>query len=192
MALYLQRWNSSLTGDDNNGDCDDEIFSLLGPDIDAFHASIPSLGPAISSILSSELSHLKTLASAPGTESQLSDKETRGDTTVQPREHALRNQTRQRQAAEAKQSNPDERIKFLSTHLFHRLQTLRDAQMIKVPAAQREVADTAALVLAAQTLVLERTIHILEKSKHGSLARAERARAEHLAKTAEELEGKVK
>lgn len=50
---------------------------------------------------------------------------------------------------------------------------------------------TAAEVLSTHGRVMERTIQILERTKHGSLARASKARAEHLATVAEGVLGKV-
>lgn len=193
IALYLQRGDTRRANGCNSDECDDhEIFSLLAPDIDTFHPYIPSITPAISKLLASELAHLKTLANAPGTSPVRGDRETRGDESVRTRENAPKTLAGQRHATSVKQSTADNSTELLSAQLSNRLGALRETQMKKLPAAQREVADTAALVLAAQTLVLERTIHILERTKHGTLARAERARAEHLAKVAEGLDGKVK
>lgn len=56
---------------------------------------------------------------------------------------------------------------------------------------RRQLAATAAAVLAARTLVLERTVVILERVKHGALARATKAKAEHLATVAQGVEGKI-
>lgn len=53
------------------------------------------------------------------------------------------------------------------------------------------MAATAAAVLAARTLVLERTVVVLERVKHGALARATKAKAEHLATVAQGVEGKI-
>lgn len=39
--------------------------------------------------------------------------------------------------------------------------------------------------------MLERTVVILERVKHGALARATKAKAEHLATVAQGLEGKI-
>jgi diphthamide biosynthesis protein 3 len=53
------------------------------------------------------------------------------------------------------------------------------------------MAATAADVLATRTLVLERTVTTLERVKHGALARATKAKAEHLATVAQGVEGKL-
>jgi diphthamide biosynthesis protein 3 len=53
------------------------------------------------------------------------------------------------------------------------------------------MAATAAEVVAARARVLERTVVILERAKHGALARATKAKAEHLAVVAQGVEGKL-
>lgn len=53
------------------------------------------------------------------------------------------------------------------------------------------MAATAAAVLAVKTQVLEQTVVILERVKHGTLARATKAKAEHLATLAQGVEGKL-
>ena len=68
---------------------------------------------------------------------------------------------------------------------------LRRIQLSDLPGARRQMASTAAAVMALQTLVLERTVVILERAKHGVLARATKAKAEHLATVAQEIEGKL-
>lgn len=63
--------------------------------------------------------------------------------------------------------------------------------MVELPAARRQMAVTAAEVLAIKTLVLERTVVILERVKHGALARATKAKAEYLGTVAQGVEGKL-
>lgn len=53
------------------------------------------------------------------------------------------------------------------------------------------MAATAATLLATHALVLERTIVIMERVKHGALARLTKAKAEHLATVAQGVEGKL-
>ena len=71
------------------------------------------------------------------------------------------------------------------------MRNLRRVQLSELPAARREMATTAATLLAVQTLVLERTVVILERAKHGALARATKAKAEHLATVSQGIEGKL-
>ena len=54
------------------------------------------------------------------------------------------------------------------------------------------MATLAAEVLAARAQVLERTVVLLERAKHGALARATKAKAEHLATVAQGVEGKLR
>ena len=54
------------------------------------------------------------------------------------------------------------------------------------------MAATAAEVLAMRAQVLERTVVLLERAKHGALSRAMKSKAEHLATVAQGIEGKLK
>lgn len=53
------------------------------------------------------------------------------------------------------------------------------------------MAATAAAVVMTQGQILERTVVILERVRHGALARATKAKAEHLATVAQGIEGKL-
>lgn len=53
------------------------------------------------------------------------------------------------------------------------------------------MAITAAEVLAARAALIEQVVILLERAKHGALARAAKAQADHLATVAEGMEGKV-
>lgn len=79
----------------------------------------------------------------------------------------------------------------LASQLRDRVQALRLTQLSSLPSARGQMAATAAAVLAARTLVLERSVVILERVKHGALARATKAKAEHLATVAQGVEGKI-
>lgn len=79
----------------------------------------------------------------------------------------------------------------LASQLRERVRNLRRVQLSELPAARREMAATAAALLAVQTLVLERMVVILERAKHGALARATKAKAEHLATVSQGIEGKL-
>lgn len=54
------------------------------------------------------------------------------------------------------------------------------------------MAATAAQVVAVRAAVMERTVVLLERAKHGALARATKAKAEHLATVAQGVEGKLR
>lgn len=68
---------------------------------------------------------------------------------------------------------------------------MRHAQLSELPVARRKMAATAAEVVAVRARVLERTVVTLERAKHGALARATKAKAEHLAVVAQGVEGKL-
>ena len=54
------------------------------------------------------------------------------------------------------------------------------------------MAVTAADVVAIRGQILERTVELLERAKHGALARATKAKAEHLSTVARGVDGKLK
>ena len=68
---------------------------------------------------------------------------------------------------------------------------MRNTQLSELPVARQKMAATAAEVVAVRARVLERTVVILERAKHGALARATKAKAEHLAVVAQGVEGKL-
>jgi diphthamide biosynthesis protein 3 len=80
----------------------------------------------------------------------------------------------------------------LSSQLEDRVRKLRQKQLSELPAARTRMAATAVEVLAVRAAVLERTVMLLERAKHGALARATKAKAAHLAIVAQGLEGKLK
>lgn len=71
------------------------------------------------------------------------------------------------------------------------MRVLRHTQLSELPVARRKMAGTAAEVVAVRARVLERTVVTLERAKHGALARATKAKAEHLAVVAQGVEGKL-
>jgi len=80
----------------------------------------------------------------------------------------------------------------LSLQLSDRMRHLRAVQTNGLPASRRQMAVTAATVLAARAELMERTVVLLERTKHGALARESKAKAEHLATVAEGIEKKVR
>lgn len=82
-------------------------------------------------------------------------------------------------------------VPLLSSQLQARVRALRHTQLSELPVARRKMAATAAEVVAARARVLERTVVTLERAKHGALARATKAKAEHLAVLAQGVEGKL-
>ncbi|WEW60845.1 hypothetical protein PRK78_006333 [Emydomyces testavorans] len=195
IALYLNHPSSSAnrsksdgTTYDNDNDADDTI-ALLEPDLSTFRSQLPNLLPAIRIKLTADIHHLKTLANATSSSHSSQPNEshipqhTRSDSRLRPL--SLKATSFSSSATATSQS-------LLSTQLSSRLGTLRTLQTVELPAAQRQLAVTGAEVLSAHTQVMERMIQVLERTKHGSLARAGKARAEYLAAVAEGLDGKVK
>ncbi|THC95594.1 hypothetical protein EYZ11_004909 [Aspergillus tanneri] len=80
----------------------------------------------------------------------------------------------------------------LSSQLYERMHRLRQIQLSELPTARARMAVMAAKVQAARAAVMERTVVLLERAKHGALARATKAKAEHLAMVAQGVEGKLK
>lgn len=54
------------------------------------------------------------------------------------------------------------------------------------------MAATATQVVATRAAVMEQAVVLLERAKHGALARATKAKAEHLATVAQGVEGKLR
>ncbi|EGE79483.1 diphthamide biosynthesis protein [Blastomyces dermatitidis ATCC 18188] len=211
IVLYLQHSpnnnNNNSNKDNNNNqispDETSELLSLLAPDLKKFYSAIPSLIPSITALLSADLTHLKALANASppinttnnssGSGNNNNDRHTH-HTTISSRSAINRSNNTQ--------SRPSNRLRPLSlkpspadislpTQLSGRLRTLRTIQSHDLPTTRTKMTITAAAVLAAHAQVMERVIHILERTKHGVLARGVRARADHVAVVLEGVEGKV-
>ncbi|CAG8322760.1 unnamed protein product [Penicillium salamii] len=169
ITLFLSSPPGALTpGQDN------DTLSLLGPDIQTFTANIPTLVQPLSSLLSKSIYDLRALS----TQQQAPEPEL-------PSHHA-RARARDRRVRTSMAPIP-----LLSDELSSRVRNLRQTQLVEIPAARRKMAVTAAEVIALQTYILERTVVILERAKYGALARATRAKADHLAIVAQGVEGKL-
>ncbi|KAJ5605681.1 hypothetical protein N7510_008462, partial [Penicillium lagena] len=174
---------------------DDDALSLLAPDIETFHSYIPSVTHSFSTLLSSSVNNLRNLATAqPTTSPETTSTGTGGVPTSLSRSihapahlsHHARARARDRRVRTSIASAPP-----VSNVLRDRVRALRQIQLFELPTARRQMAATAADVLATRTLVLERTVITLERVKHGALARATKAKAEHLATVAQGVEGKL-
>ena len=164
---------------DNNGISNDEALSLLTPDLDAFYANVPVYITPLSNVLASAVDSLRTIADPDAST------EPKG-TSKGPSRVSSQIRTRQTTA----RSSPSQTT--LSPRLTERLHRLRHVQLSELPAARRQMAVVTAEVLAVRAQILERTVVLLERAKHGALARATKAKAEHLATVAEGIEGKLK
>ncbi|KAI1912646.1 hypothetical protein LOZ39_004297 [Ophidiomyces ophidiicola] len=182
IALYLNH----STPANNKNDENDDTLALLQPDLDAFSAQLPNIVPAIRQKLAEDIANLRTLASkADNNHQSRIPQQTRNASTVA--DSRLRPLSLKLASSAVLLSQAS-----LSSQIASRLRNLRTTQMVELLAAQRQMTVTAAEVLSAHTMVMERMVQVLERTKHGSLARAGRARAEYLAAVAEGLDGKVK
>lgn len=176
IALYLLH-ERSLT--------EDELL-ILQPDIDTFCENLPSLAPHISTYLSTSIDDLRAVVRdevPPDAESRTAS---RKPASSRQWKHPARGQSVQK-----KQVDKLPNIR-LSTLLRDRQTNLRNLQLCELPAIQEKTAVTAANVLAARAKLMEQIIVLLERTKHGALARATRVQAEHLAMVAEGVDAKVR
>lgn len=147
----------------------DETLSLLAPDIHRFYADLPMLITPLSNAVASAVNDLRSIASA--------DSSTAPE--VKDPSRTLRARTRRP-------------LQQLSSQLGERLRQLRQVQFSELPVARRQMVAIAAEVLATRAQVMERTVVLLERAKHGALARTTKAKAEHLATVAQGVEGKLR
>lgn len=179
MYLDAPRDGGGGVGSQENGDggiSNDEALSLLTPDIDAFYENIPVYITPLSNTLTSAVDCLRTIANP--------DAAAPEPTTSTPKDTRMR--TRQSKTKPSPSQIP------LSPSLAERLSRLHETQVAELPAARRHMAAVAAEVLATRAQVLERTVVLLERTKHGALARATKTKAEHLATGAQSIQGKLK
>ncbi|KAL2005699.1 hypothetical protein VTN00DRAFT_10192 [Thermoascus crustaceus] len=187
IALYLESSTPPFNERDNsNNDSRDgeEMLSLLYPDIDEFHSNIRLIAPSLSNQLVSTVDSLRKIANATTEDSA----PTRSSSSIP----TLADRPRTRPTTITRQSTIKINQPSLSSQLGNRLRTLHEVQTSELPAARRQMAATAAEVLAVRAEIMERTVELLERTKHGALARAAKARAEHLATVAAGVEGKVR
>ncbi|KAJ5504401.1 hypothetical protein N7463_007275 [Penicillium fimorum] len=186
ITLYLETPPSAIEPTtpkpENEPKKPDEALSLLAPDIEAFYTNIPAFILPFSKSLSSAIQDLRALSTAN------TDLVTAHDADAHPQHanHNARARARDRRVRTSMASVP-----LLSSQLQARVRALRHTQLSELPVARRKMAATAAEVVAARARVLERTVVILERAKHGALARATKAKAEHLAVVAQGVEGKL-
>lgn len=167
ITLFLSTPPGTLTREENDN------LSLLAEDIQAFLTNIPSLIQPLSTLLAKSIHDLRALSA----------QETTPDT--EPPSHHARTRARDRRVRSSLA------IPLLSHELSARVRNLRNTQLVDISTAHRRMAVTAAEVAALRTGVLERTVLILERAKHGALARATKAKADHLAIVAQGVEGKL-
>ncbi|KAL3437403.1 hypothetical protein BDV09DRAFT_17464 [Aspergillus tetrazonus] len=174
VSLYLEASPNKL---DQIRDPRDgvDVDTLLAPDFEQFYAKLPFIMPHFTRALASALHDLRSLANA-GDRAALSNTSTEGS----------RSRMQVRCRPKAARQDP------LGPQLSERLQNLRHLQLSELAGARTRMAGTAAEVLAMRAAILERTVTLLERTKHGAMARATKAKAEHLAAVARGVEGKLR
>lgn len=163
----------------------EEFLSLFRPDLDAFRANLRVVVPAVAAVLKGDVERLRVLVDIAG---RGGDAAGAGATSRFQSSRIPHHHRRQPSRPAAASISPQPVSKLLGS----RMDEMRKTQAEVLPDARKQMTATAAVVLAAQAEVMERTIQVLERTKHGVLARAGKARAEHLAKVAEGMEGKVR
>lgn len=176
ITLYLESSPTQLDSDVDPRDGADAL-SLLGPDIDAFYADLPILMPSFANALSTTVQDLRAIVNAGDSHARAPSAPS--DTS---RARARNRQSMIRAAAQAP----------LAPQILDRTRHLRRMQLSDIPASRARLATTAAEVLSAKAQVLERAVVLLERTKHGAVARATKAKAEHLAMVAEGVDGKLR
>ncbi|OQD87665.1 hypothetical protein PENANT_c005G06546 [Penicillium antarcticum] len=194
ITLYLETPRSALELDtpkpdpeDQNTDTkQDEVLSLLAADFETFYSSIPAFILPFTTLLSASLHDARALAATADSPTDQDPASGSGASAPSHPNHYARARARDRRVRTSMAPVP-----LLSEQLGKRLRALRKIQLSQLPEARRELAATAAGVVAVRAKVLERTVVILERAKHGALARATRAKADHLATVAQGIEGKL-
>lgn len=159
------------------------MLSLLSPDFETFHYNAESIARALSKLFSSNLDTLRAIAEAGAEASQ--------QAPISSHIPSLANQSRLRARPRQSSARMTPQV-TVSSQVSARMAALRALQLAELPAARRKMAATAAAVFAVRGEIMERTVELLERTKHGALARASKSKAEHLATVAEAVEGKVR
>lgn len=167
----------------------------MAPEIEAFYSQTPAFIRHFSNLLSTAVHDLRAIASTDSNTdvddpASYTGRPDLGQHVPAPSRGAQNHNARAR-ARDRRVRTSMAPVPPLSSQLRDRVSSLRRVQLSELPAARRQMAATAAELLATHALVLERTIVILERVKHGALARVTKAKAEHLATVAQGVEGKL-
>ncbi|KAJ5195364.1 uncharacterized protein N7498_008802 [Penicillium cinerascens] len=194
ISLYLETPRSAIdpgSSQDADGPTQDNALSLLAPELEAFYSNIPTLILPFSKILSAAIHELRSLSTtnaetSPNTEPLHEKPQNISAHYRSTSDHYARARARDRRVRTSMAPVPP-----LASQLADRIRTLRRVQLSDLPTARRQMAATAAALLAVQTQVFERVVVVLERVKYGAFARATKAKAEHLATVAQGVEGKL-
>jgi diphthamide biosynthesis protein 3 len=192
ISLYLETPSAAIEPEplvpafgENEEENENTALSLLLPEFSTFYSTIPTLSRHISTQLSNSIADLRSLTTDDPSNEPASSRSTSTSTSTSTTHHArIRARDKRLRTSMAP-------VKLLSTHLAEQVAYLRRRQLFELPTARRAMAATAAQLLAAQAVVLERIVVILERGMHGALARRIKARADHLGTVARGVEGKV-
>ncbi|KAJ5564316.1 hypothetical protein N7513_000558 [Penicillium frequentans] len=201
ISIYLDTPRAAIEPDNpaqepqdvKQGQGKDDALSLLSHDFETFYSHIPSFILQFSHILSSAINDLRTIA-AISTDDAVAvepEPEPKPSRTIPALSRSSSNHYSRARARDRRVRTSMAPVPPLSTVLRERVRALRSIQLSDLPSARRQMAATAAEVLSVQAQVMERTVILLERVKHGALARATKARAEHLAVVAQGVEGKL-
>ncbi|KAJ6017140.1 hypothetical protein N7451_000519 [Penicillium sp. IBT 35674x] len=201
ISIYLDTPRAAIESDTpvqesqdvKQGQGKDDALSLLSHDFETFYSHIPSFILQFSHILSSAINDLRTIAAISTDDSVAVEPEPgpKQSRTIPALSRSSSNHYSRARARDRRVRTSMAPVPPLSTVLRERVRALRSIQLSELPSARRQMASTAAEVLSVQAQVMERTVILLERVKHGALARATKARAEHLAVVAQGVEGKL-
>ena len=193
ISLYL---NSPLSSDETP-----ENLSLLATDIESFYTNIELIASAISKCLAIWINDLRIIANISNTDNKTGTSSPYGHEeheSAEKPQHPLRIAVRARHRRKTQSntvtttSTTSTTSTIISSQLNDRLHALHSVQVSELPTARREMAEMAARLIQTQSQVIEQVVILLERSKYGTLGRATKAKAEHLATVAEGVEGKLK
>ncbi|KAI5307349.1 hypothetical protein KEM56_006576 [Ascosphaera pollenicola] len=158
----------------------DDMSQLLQDDIERFKESIHVYVPALKSALESDVNFLKEMALVHARSSSSSSKQSPSERHRRPSK---------RFSLEKSTVNPKETLAVSLVDIISKQQAqLRNLQQFSVPNANRKLTSTTVALVAAHAELLESSLLLLSRGKHGTLARAQKARAELLKTEAAEVD----
>ncbi|KAJ5655921.1 hypothetical protein N7507_007871 [Penicillium longicatenatum] len=201
ISIYLETPRAAIeldtpvqeSQDAEQGQGKDDALSLLSNEFETFYSHIPSFILRFSQILSTAIHNLRAIAALSTDDSAAvePEPEPKSSRALPALSRSSSNHYARARARDRRVRTSMKPVPPLSSILRDRVRTLRSIQLSDLPSARRQMAATAAEVLSVQAQMMERTVILLERVKHGALARATKARAEHLAVVAQGLESKL-
>lgn len=162
--------------------------SLLNRDIQTFHdKTINALMLPLSESITSWLNNLRSISEIGTPSAPTTTNNTLSNIPTIASANQSRPRIKSRLSIGAKRIQPPR----LSIQVDERITKLRQMQVSDLPASRNKVAVTAANLLSSRGEAMERMVVLLERTKHGSLARGTKARADYLASVAECMSYKV-